>query len=216
MAKINPIEASEVEANRVSDLPDTVSEQAAYLKERLDRVAVSMLVPKVNEIIEMLNKMYPVGSIKITTKNENPGTYLYGTWVAWGSGKVPVGVNTSESEFSTPEKTGGKKTHTLETNEIPAHTHGEKVLKGAFRAADNVVKNTAASSVFVVASAGIATVSRSTHTVCNYGGATLTQNQSVVDTVTVNATHTHTSVGGNGAHNNLQPYITCYMWKRTL
>lgn len=23
------------------------------------------------------------------------------------------------------------------------------------------------------------------------------------------------ATGGNGAHNNLQPYITCYMWKRT-
>ena len=28
------------------------------------------------------------------------------------------------------------------------------------------------------------------------------------DTNQINAT------GGDGAHNNLQPYITCYMWKR--
>ena len=36
----------------------------------------------------------------------------------------------------------------------------------------------------------------------------------------INATHSHVasatveSAGGGNAHNNLQPYITCYMWKR--
>lgn len=31
----------------------------------------------------------------------------------------------------------------------------------------------------------------------------------------VNATHTHDSVGSNTAHNNIQPYIVVYMWRRT-
>ena len=35
-----------------------------------------------------------------------------GTWAAWGAGRVPVGVNTSDSDFSTVQKTGGAKTHT--------------------------------------------------------------------------------------------------------
>ena len=30
-----------------------------------------------------------------------------GKWEAWGAGRVPVGVNASDSDFSTPGKTGG-------------------------------------------------------------------------------------------------------------
>lgn len=46
-----------------------------------------------------------------------------GTWVAWGAGRVPVGVDTAQTEFNTVEKTGGEKTHTLATNEMPRHNH---------------------------------------------------------------------------------------------
>ena len=55
------------------------------------------------------NLIYPVGSIKMTVTNTNPSTYLGGTWSLWGSGRVPVGVNTLQEEFSTVEKTGGEK-----------------------------------------------------------------------------------------------------------
>ena len=30
-----------------------------------------------------------------------------------------------------------------------------------------------------------------------------------------NATATNQATGGDGAHNNLQPYIVAYMWERT-
>ena len=32
--------------------------------------------------------------------------YSGGTWVSWGSGRVPVGVNTNDSDFKTVERTG--------------------------------------------------------------------------------------------------------------
>lgn len=38
-------------------------------------------------------------------------------------GKVPVGKSVSDTEFDTLGETGGEKTHTLITSEIPAHTH---------------------------------------------------------------------------------------------
>lgn len=69
------------------------------------------------------NLLYPIGSIKMSTENTNPSTYLGGTWVAWGSGKVPVGVDSLDSDFSTVEKSGGEKTHKLTIDEIPSHTH---------------------------------------------------------------------------------------------
>ena len=55
--------------------------------------------------------IYPVGSIYISVNSTNPGNLFGGTWVAWGAGRVPVGVNTSDSDFKTPEKTGGSKSH---------------------------------------------------------------------------------------------------------
>lgn len=39
-------------------------------------------------------------------------------------GKVPVGQDTNDNNFDTLGETGGEKTHTLTTNEIPSHTHG--------------------------------------------------------------------------------------------
>lgn len=36
-----------------------------------------------------------------------------GTWQSWGNGRVPVGVNPADSDFSTVQKTGGEKTQAL-------------------------------------------------------------------------------------------------------
>lgn len=77
-----------------------------------------------NAIKEENQKRYHVGSLIFDTKNTNPATYLgFGTWQLWGSGRVPVGVDTAQAEFATPEKTGGGKSITLTSANLPAHTH---------------------------------------------------------------------------------------------
>ncbi|MDR1364518.1 MAG: DUF859 family phage minor structural protein [Oscillospiraceae bacterium] len=68
--------------------------------------------------------IYPVGSIFMSISSTNPSSYFGGSWSLWGSGRVPVCVNTSDSDFSSSEKTGGAKTVTLTTSQIPSHTHG--------------------------------------------------------------------------------------------
>lgn len=60
---------------------------------------------------------HPVGSIFETVVAENPSVKYGGTWVAWGTGQVAVGVNTAQAEFNTVEKTGG---HML----LQSHSHG--------------------------------------------------------------------------------------------
>lgn len=124
--------------------------------------------------------MHRVGDIIFSTSDENPSTIYGGTWVAWGKGQVPVGVDTSDSDFNTVEKTGGEKEHTLTVDEMPSHTHAQYVTS------DNV------------SGGGI----RVDYT---KDGASLPYLQGI---------NTGSS-GGNQPHNNIQPYITCYMWKRT-
>lgn len=57
----------------------------------------------------LLDNIYPVGSIFISTVNTNPSTYFGGTWEAFGTGRVLVGLDTSQTEFNTLLKTGGSK-----------------------------------------------------------------------------------------------------------
>lgn len=125
---------------------------------------------------------HPVGSIYMSVSSTNPGTIYGGTWSAWGAGRVPVGVDAGQTEFDTVEETGGAKTHTLATNEIPSHRHA-----------------------LAVTSTNNATTTRGASPMANNTGN--------------DATHSNVAqgayAGGGEAHNNLQPYITCYMFKRT-
>lgn len=123
---------------------------------------------------------YPVGSVYMNaTNNTNPATLLgFGTWAAFGAGRVPVGFDGSQSEFNAAEKTGGAKTHTLTVNEIPPHNH---TVRGSV-SSGNLAE-------------GLAFGNDSTP---DFTSATVVNNN-----------------GGGAAHNNLQPYITVYMWKRT-
>ena len=72
-----------------------------------------------------LQAVYPVGSIYINASvATNPGTLLgFGTWVAFGAGRVMVGIDASDTDFDAAEETGGSKTKTLSISELPAHTH---------------------------------------------------------------------------------------------
>ena len=68
---------------------------------------------------------YPVGSIYMNATNAtNPGTLLgFGTWSAFGEGRVLIGIDSSDTDFDTAEETGGSKTHTLTEAQLPSHRH---------------------------------------------------------------------------------------------
>lgn len=130
-----------------------------------------------NQIDNIWNKIYPVGSIYMSANNTNPKTLFGGTWIRWGNGRVPVGVDITDSNFNTAEKTGGEKEHTLTVGEMPPHSHA--AIGGWFMNAGGTGRNQVE------------------------GG-----NNASFNTTTAEA-------GSGRSHNNLQPYITCYMWKRT-
>jgi len=71
---------------------------------------------------------WPVGSVFISVLDTNPSTLLgFGTWEAFAAGRVLVGIDPLQAEFDTLLETGGAKTHTLTSNEMPAHTHTQSV-----------------------------------------------------------------------------------------
>ena len=45
----------------------------------------------------------------MSVNSTNPTNLFGGTWVTWGAGRVPVGIDTSQTEFASVEKTGGEK-----------------------------------------------------------------------------------------------------------
>ena len=74
-----------------------------------------------------MSDIYPVGSIYINAAvTTNPATLLgFGTWVAFGTGRMMVGYDASDTDFDALQETGGAKTHTLTTSELPSHTHNQ-------------------------------------------------------------------------------------------
>lgn len=142
----------------------------------------------------LLNFCYPVGTIYESTKNVSPATFMGGTWRHYGSGRVLVGVNGDDTDFNTVKKTGGAKTHTLTTAQLPSHQHSLSIGYGVPEGATHAwpMRMTSGGSEWTSIEYNV-----------KYSGATAAW---------INNTQ---NTGGGNAHNNLQPYITVYRWERT-
>lgn len=139
-----------------------------------------------------LAALYPVGSIYTNATNStNPGTLLgFGTWTAFGAGRVMVGLDAGNAAFDTAEETGGSANATL-----VSHTHTATVTDPGH---NHTVQGTAA------AANGQYTVPPST------ASAIVT-----TSTNTTGITVSNSTEGSSATNANLQPYIVVYMWKRT-
>lgn len=171
---------------------------------------------------EMFNLIYPIGSIYMSAVSTDPSILFPGTtWVAWGSGRVPVGVNGNDANFNVTEKTGGQSTITIGSNNIPAHSHtvndsghGHTVI--AADGAHNIPYTDKPSSGKVAVNASVGyfapTESQQEDGHWHYNNG-LTSDSSTTGISLQNAYGN--ASGGADPITNLQPYITCYMWKRT-
>ena len=153
-------------------------------------------------IAGMLQAVYPVGSIYISANNVNPGTLFGGTWERFGNGRALVGVDEGDTDFDASGEEGGAKTHILTQAQLPTITGSIQAYSGnegataggsgLFRSATGVFTGAGVRQYNGLPASSTTSWPGNT----NYGIATL-------------------SVGSNQAHNNMQPYITCYFWKRT-
>ena len=192
----------------------------------------------------IFDKVYPVGSIYMSVSPTNPGELFCGTWVAWGSGQVPVGVKTTDTDFATVEKTGGAKTastsytpagkntgtavtmnavelthsggavqsHTLTINEMPSHTHTMAAKNGA----------TGSYSGWTPDSGAVNVTNKTGYDNSSTGGGqghthgfTQPSKHSFTPTTKTITQPIFTGTQASITESTVQPYITCYMWKRT-
>lgn len=95
---------------------------------------------------DVLNFIYPIGSIKITVSAENPGDKIGGTWERWGNGRFPIAVDENNPLTTKAELTGGESEHTLTVEELPSHSHslnmpiGEIIPSLKNNGQENVIK----------------------------------------------------------------------------
>jgi hypothetical protein len=142
--------------------------------------------------------IYPVGSIYINASSStNPNALLgFGTWEAFGAGRVLVGLNSSDSLFDTLEETGGSKDSVVVSH---THTATSTVTDPGHRHDLTNVYAITGSSRWSGSAGPIGDV------------VNLTNNATTGITVAT----TNASTGSSGTNANLPPYITVRMWKRT-
>lgn len=146
--------------------------------------------------------LYPVGSIYVNAGvTTNPATLLgFGTWTAFGAGRVMVGLNGADALFDALEETGGSKdaivvshNHTATTSITdPGHVHN----------ITSSINGSAGGSGQFLGVNGIP-------------GPTILADRVLSNTTGITASTSVASSGSSGTNANLQPYITVAMWKRT-
>ena len=143
--------------------------------------------------------LYPVGSIYLSTLATSPATLFgFGTWVAFGAGKVLVGQDTGDTAFDVLEETGGAKDAV-----VVSHTHTATVTDpGHIHAGlSNNQKQNEVGGPYAAQSA-----------IGNNG-----RNDPNVSTISAftGITVANSTEGSSATNANLQPYVVVKMWKRT-
>jgi hypothetical protein len=153
---------------------------------------------------------WPVGAVFIAVVSTNPATLLgFGTWVAFGTGRVLIGLDSSDVNFDIVEETGGAKT-IASAGTVSQPTFTGDVLSTHLHSADG--------------------------SLATGPGIGVQNSTNVTPNISVNTdTHTHDVTGNTSATSGgtpggivsqptftgsstsvVQPYIVVYMWKRTV
>ena len=186
------------------DASGTVQDQIAELK-----TTITSMQNQINNIKgEVINEIYPVGSIYMSTEDdtvEKVQNKFGGTWEKYAQGRTLIGEGTGTDsnglvQTYTNGSTGGEYTHTLNISEMPSHTHTQNShfhRVGFDNGRSRIGLNSGSVDPDISMYIG------------SYGfGARV--NTMITDAVTA----TNNNTGGNGSHNNVEPYTVTYMYKR--
>ena len=169
------------------------------------------------QIDNIWDKIYPVGSIYMSTSTTSPATLFGGTWE-----QIHDRFLLSSSDSYPLGEIGGEASHTLSVNEMPNHNHSQI----SHSHETNTTSKTLTGEIYCEIDAngttgalGNGIVSRGSTQTCSGTAGTIP-----IGCIKIDATHTHTTnsvaptinaMGGGQAHNNMPPYLVVNMWKRT-
>ena len=154
---------------------------------------------------EVIGIIYPVGSIYTSTNSTNPGTLFgVGTWTAYGQGRVLVGAGTGTDKNSTSKTftvgtidTEGEYGHRLTPSETANTEHTHIATDGGHTHPYDYAK---------IVSGGA----------WDGGGQTIGYETKSTSSGSANITVSPSAAANaQNTHNNIQPYVTVYMWHRT-
>ena len=158
--------------------------------------------------------IYPIGGLYTTTVNADPSTLLgFGTWQRFAEGRTIVGFS-SDVTSATPDwvksvnNTFGSFDHTLTIPQTPTHKHSTGIYNKFTALSKDVFDAGEASDAD-----GTGRIELTTGSVDNVSSNVEMQ---IADISVLNiAKMTESSVGGNQPHNNVQPSIVVFIWRRT-
>ena len=187
---------------------------------------------------DMKALIYPVGSIYLSITDDTIAKVqerFGGTWEKFGSGQTLVGVNPSDSDFNTVNKTGGSKSQSytpagtnkgtsITVAQLPAHSHtftGTAVNTSTTGGHTHTISFTFASNE--AKGYGLDMTPAFTNRIAVTGGSSTSNTGAHAHSVTAKGSisntgsgqaHTHTFTGTQATLSHLQPYVTVYMYKR--
>jgi hypothetical protein len=148
-----------------------------------------------------LQAAYPVGSIYLSTVATNPNTLFgFGTWVAYGQGRMPISVDATYLAGTT----GGSATTTLITANLPSHSHS----------ATSTV--TDPGHLHAIGRAHQITAQSSGPTIADPQDQSQAVQSTQTNTTGITVATTIGSTGSGTAATTISPYIAVYMWNRTV
>ena len=159
---------------------------------------------------DLLDFVYPVGSIYMSVNNVSPQTFLGGTWTSInGRFLLGAGANTANTDNTygslaanqinrSVNEQGGEVKHTLTITEMPSHNHTIDHTHDTAKTVNNSI---------------MALSYGSSNSYNGIGGKSFKTDTR--DVVVPKYSGNSGSTGSGVAHNNMPPYLVVYMWKRT-
>lgn len=145
----------------------------------------------------VIDVIYPVGSIYMSMVDTDPATLFgVGTWERISQGRMLLGADDSTYKAGA---TGGEATHTLSVNEMPVHSHSGTTSTNGDH------------------SHGVRDADYHDGYGNSFDSGDWGPKRYIPTSNAGNHNHTFTTdnAGGGAAHNNMPPYLVCYMWQRT-
>ena len=183
-------------------------------KDSLDTKANSNHTHTSNQVTDLINTIYPVGSIYMSVNSTNPSVLFGGTWE-----QIKDTFLLATGDTYANGSTGGEATHTLTENEMPSHTHiqdSHNHTQNAHNHTQNPHSHTIGSLArYDISKKGSAAVGDGHGNTQNYktGDTTATNKEATATNNPQTATNQNT--GGGQAHSNMPPYLAVNIWKRT-